>query len=207
MGSGTKVGPAENKNVRETHAGFTVFEMLVVLLIAGIILGLGAPSFGEFRRNARLTSAANDLLGVGQLARTEAIKRQTTVSVCTSAAPGDREPACGGASFAGYITFVDADGDCARSAGETVLRANGSIERNVIANADGSCLSFGANGFLRASANSATHILFCDPVWGTELQPGTNQSAARGILVSETGRLQIVRDKPRIDKWDIQCAR
>ena len=220
MGSKTEVGQADQSNCSRLlrpsflpsprrHAGFTVVELLVVLLIVGIILGLGSPSFSDFRRNSRLTSAANDLLVVGQLARTEAIKRQTSVSICTSASPADAEPACGGASFSGYITFVDIDGDCARSAGEQVLRAEGPLDRTVIANANGSCISFGANGFARADAGGgapASHVLFCDPEWGTDVQSG-DLSAARGLLVSQTGRMEIVRDKKRIDEWGIACAR
>ena len=220
MGSGTEVGQAGNNNrgrwsqgpaasSRRLGAGFTLFELLIVLLIAGIILGLGSPSFSDFRRNARLTSAANDLLVAGQFARTEAIKRQTPVSICASASPANPEPACGGASFSGYITFVDINGDCARSAGEKVLRADGPLDRTVIANSNGSCLSFGANGFSRVAATpaDASHILFCDPQWGTDVQSGGNLSAARGVLVSQTGRMEIVRDKTRIDEWDIACAR
>jgi type IV fimbrial biogenesis protein FimT len=225
MGSGTEVGQADSNHTifglgrrlpppsssaGQQAAGFTLIELLVVLLIAAIILGLGSPSFSDFRRNSRLTSAANDLLVAGQLARTEAIKRQTSVSICASGSPKDSEPACGGASFSGYITFVDLDGDCARSAGEKVLRVDGPLDRTVIANSNGSCLSFGANGFSRlvASSPEASHIVFCDPEWGTSVQGGNgNLSAARGVLVSKTGRMEIVRDKARIDEWDIACVR
>jgi len=221
MGSTTAVGRADNNKydgrrkhrsllaVRPRDAGFTIFELLIVLLIAGIILGLGAPSFGEFRRNARLTGAANDLLVAGQLARTEAIKRQTSVSICASSTRRDGEPACGGDSFSGYIVFVDVDGDCARSTDESVLRADAPLDRTLIANSDGNCVSFGANGFARVITGppEATHVLFCDPKWGTAVLNGSNLSAARGVLVSKTGRLEIVRDKRRIDEWGIACAR
>jgi type IV fimbrial biogenesis protein FimT len=183
--------------------------LLIVLVIAAIILGLGSPSFSDFRRNSRLTSAANELLVSGQRARTEAIKRQGIVSICPSAAPGDPEPACGGASFSGWITFVDTDGDCVRSAGEDVLHADGPLEHSVIANANGSCISFASNGFARSigGPSDASRILFCDAQWGTDEQPSTGLSSARGIAISHTGRAEIVRDKGRIDEWDIACAR
>jgi type IV fimbrial biogenesis protein FimT len=222
MGSQTAVGCADPNNIHEQRspkplspahlrcAGFTLFELLIVLVIAAIILGLGSPSFSDFRRNSRLTSAANDLLAAGQFARTEAIKRQSIVSICPSAAPGDPEPACGGASFSGWITFVDTDGDCLHSAGEEVLRADGPIdERTMIANANGSCISFASNGFSRVvgGPSDASRILFCDVQWGTELQESTGLSAARGINISQTGRTEIVRDKERIDEWGLACAR
>jgi hypothetical protein len=82
------------------------------------------------------------------------------------------------------------------------------LDRTVIANSNGSCLSFGANGFSRVIPGSAeaSHILFCDPEWGTSVQAGGNLSAARGMLVSKTGRMEVVRDKTRIDEWGIACA-
>ena len=221
MGSRTFVGRADSKNtlgqrsyeafssLRAHCAGFTLFELLIVLVIAAIILGLGSPSFSDFRRNSRLTSAANALLVSGQLARTEAIKRQSIVSICPSAAPGDPEPACGGASFSGWITFVDPDGNCVRSSGEDVLHADGPLDRQVIANANGSCISFASNGFARSvgGPSDASRILFCDSEWSTDVQPSTGLSAARGIAISQTGRSEIVRDKERIDQWGISCAR
>ena len=177
--------------------------------VAGILFGLGVPNMMEFQRNGAMSSTANELVTALLVARSEAIKRQSSVSICASASPADPEPACGGASFSGYITFVDIDGDCARSGGEKVLRADGPLDRTVIANSNGSCLSFGANGFSRVAAapTDASHILFCDSQWGTEVQSGGNLSAARGVLVSQTGRMEIVRDKKRIDEWDISCAR
>ncbi len=35
---------------------------MIVLLLAGAILAIGAPSFGDMMRNNRLTQAANDFL-------------------------------------------------------------------------------------------------------------------------------------------------
>src|SRR5688572_3370131 len=120
MGSETEACPVHKNKVRGPHytAGFTLFELLIVLAIAAILLGLGAPSFSDFRRNARLTSAANDLLAAAQLARTEAIKRQVPVSICPAAGVG-ADTVCGTTRYErGWITFVDENGDCARQEGD-----------------------------------------------------------------------------------------
>lgn len=188
--------------------GFTLFEMLIVLLIGAIILGLGAPSFDTFRRNSRLTNAANGLLSSALLARTEAVKRQRPVSICPSADPGVAEPTCGGATFTGWIVFADTNGDCSRGGDEPLLRANGPIDPMVKASSNGTCISFGANGYIRAAGGnpSTTAILFCDPEWGTDLQPGTDQSAARSVMLGKTGRASVSRNKAMIDAEGLPCA-
>ena len=62
--------------MKNRSRGFTLMELMIVLTLAGIILALGAPSFGEFRRNNRMAGIANDFLVGVQIARSEAIKRQ-----------------------------------------------------------------------------------------------------------------------------------
>src|SRR6185312_8110600 len=76
---------------------FTLFELMVVLALAAVILGLGAPQFREFTRNNRMVTVANDFLGGIQTARTEAIKRQLakgSIAICPSANPDDDQPSC-----------------------------------------------------------------------------------------------------------------
>ena len=63
------------RRMKRTSSGFSVIELMIALLIAAIVLAMGAPSFTEFRKNNRLTGNANDFLGAVQTARTEAIKR------------------------------------------------------------------------------------------------------------------------------------
>jgi type IV fimbrial biogenesis protein FimT len=208
MGSETEACPAHKNNVRGPHdsAGFTLFELLIVLAIAAILLGLGAPSFSDFRRNARLTSAANDLLAAAQLARTEAIKRQVPVSICPAAGVG-ADAVCGTTRYErGWITFVDQNGDCMREEGDDLLRVDNALDRTMNGPSNGSCISFGANGFARpAGAPSSSQILFCDRVWKDRVQPGTDLSAARGMLITKTGRVEIVRQLNRLNTWDIVC--
>jgi type IV fimbrial biogenesis protein FimT len=195
--------------------GFSIVELMIVVVLAAIILGLGAPSFADFQRNNRLSSAANDLLGMIQTARGEAIKRQSPVSICPSLDPSANSPECGGNSFLGYIAFDDPNGNCVRDEGELLLRAAVKLENppgnplNVVSS--GNCLSFAATGFLQPSPTAATQTLFCDNRGmkedGSSRTPdGPAIVYARGVDVSITGRSRVTRDKTEIDRWAPEVA-
>ena len=57
------------------QSGFTLWELLITLLVAGILFGIGVPNFMEFQRNGAVTAAANEL-SRAPCARAEAVKRQ-----------------------------------------------------------------------------------------------------------------------------------
>lgn len=88
--------------------GFTLLELMVVLVIAGVLFGIGVPAMGDFLRNARMNAAANDLLAAMYVARTEAIKRRTPVTLCSSANPNAAAPTCAASPLlTGWFVFVD----------------------------------------------------------------------------------------------------
>ena len=65
--------------------GFTLVEMMTALAVLAVLLAIGIPTFRDVALGSRLTASANDLLASVQLARSEAIKRNLTVTVCASA--------------------------------------------------------------------------------------------------------------------------
>lgn len=193
--------------------GFTLYELMIVLALAGLILGLGAPSFNEFRRNNRLTGTGNDFLGALLMARTEAIKRQQPVSLCASDNASAAAATCSDGAFNGWIVFEDLNGSCTRDGGEMLLRGQGPIEKQLKPKATGSCVPFAATGFVtpRAGdpADGVQRVLFCDER-GIAAQTGTTQSAARGLMVTRTGRARITRDitsgtDTDVTRWAIGC--
>jgi len=64
--------------------GFTLFELMITLGVAGLILSLGVPNFIGMVQNNRAVSAANDLVTSLNLGRSEAIRRGSTISLCSS---------------------------------------------------------------------------------------------------------------------------
>jgi type IV fimbrial biogenesis protein FimT len=65
--------------------GFTLIELMVTLALAVILLALAVPSFRNTVQNNRATTTANELLTALSTARSEAIKRNETISLCSSA--------------------------------------------------------------------------------------------------------------------------
>jgi type IV fimbrial biogenesis protein FimT len=65
--------------------GFTLIELMITVAILGVLLALAVPSFqGTIARN-NVASAASMLSASLSLARSEAVKRGASVTVCKSA--------------------------------------------------------------------------------------------------------------------------
>jgi type IV fimbrial biogenesis protein FimT len=62
-------------------AGFTTTEMLVVVVIIAILTAIAAPYMGDMIRRQRIKTASFDVFSSLAFARSEAIKRNTTVTI------------------------------------------------------------------------------------------------------------------------------
>jgi type IV fimbrial biogenesis protein FimT len=101
-------------------AGFTVTELVVVMVIIGILAAIGTPTFKYVTTSNRIAGEVNSLLGDMQFARSEAIKNGTTVSICTSSTG----TTCSNSTswHDGWIVFLDLNGDGIYNTGDTILR-------------------------------------------------------------------------------------
>ena len=100
--------------------GVTLLELLTVILLAGLLVAFGGSGLaGAVKRN-RLRAAADQVMVSINLLRSEAVKRNQTVSMCGSSDGGS----CSGNWSAGWILFSDVNAnrklDLAR--GDAVLR-------------------------------------------------------------------------------------
>jgi Tfp pilus assembly protein FimT len=187
---------------------------MVTLVVVGIILGFGLPGFQQLVQNNRMTSTANDLLAALNVARSEAVKRATPVSICASNNPTAPLPACSGVpGMNGWVVFVDnndgdangvPDGDIIIDAGEVILQRHDVLDPTLTPNSDGAYASFAATGFSRnvlAAGQPLGAAVFCDArgniTIGTD-QLGNVLSAARVVIVAPTGRGQVLRTVPDV---------
>ena len=100
--------------------GFTITELLIVMVIVAILLSIGVPSYRYITNSYRMSAEVNGLLGDLMFARAEALKEGQNVTVCVST---DGATCTGGNKWAGgWIAFSDPTNFGTVDAGETVLR-------------------------------------------------------------------------------------
>ncbi|WP_052378842.1 GspH/FimT family pseudopilin [Polycyclovorans algicola] len=87
--------------------GFTLIELLVTIAVLVILATIAVPSFTAVIRSNRAVSEANQLLSLYRLARSEAIRRNQSVSICPTT---NGETCAPNASWEeGLMVFVDAN--------------------------------------------------------------------------------------------------
>jgi type IV fimbrial biogenesis protein FimT len=67
--------------MRKRHAGFTITELMIVVLIVAILAMLAVPSMRDMIRNQRVKTASFDVFAGLVLARSEAIKRNISITL------------------------------------------------------------------------------------------------------------------------------
>lgn len=161
---------------RTPSSGFTMIELLVTLSIAAIMVTLAVPSFSTFLLNNRLTSQTNDLVLALASARSEAVKRGISVTVCSRAT----DSTCAGSTTwnNGWLVFVDNDGDGTKDVDDTeILNVRSSLEGSNTLTGARARVIFQNTGTLGALSNGTFRL--CD-------SRGTGD--AKSIAVSMQGR-------------------
>ena len=183
------------------QTGFTLYELLTTMLIVGVVLAIGVPNMQSFRQNSRMTAVANDLHSSFHLARSEAARAKTNITICATADSTIAVPVCGGELEAGWVVFEDRDGDIVVDAGEPVLRrfpaVAGAIDVKTVGPDD--YFSFASTGLGRgsilASPALATMVL-CDD--RGNIRGGGGKSTARVLVVTPLGRAAVLADEAQI---------
>ncbi len=192
-----------NKHPAVTQAGFTLYELMITLVIAGIVLSFGMSNLSDFTKNGRMTATANDLHAAFFLARSESSRGKTNITICASATPMAADADCDGTWDQGYIVFVDSilPSVSRDLVNEPILRRHGALETGVtlaVAN-NATYFGFASSGLGRGDigfAPAVTQIVMCDER-GNITAAGGN-SAARLFVATPLGRATILRDKTLI---------
>lgn len=194
---------------KRTQNGFTLYELLITILIVGIVLTIGIPNLRDFTRNSRISGTTNDLHGSFLLARSEAARAKENVTICASINSMDDDAGCGGTFEDGWIIFVDLGAKGSRDdvATEHLLKAFPSADTLIGINTGGAGhFTFAPNGL--GDEIDPFIAMICDER-GNTVSPGGN-SAARRLVVTPMGRPTIIRNKQTIadsvTESEVSCA-
>lgn len=160
--------------MRRVAQGFSLMELLVVIAIAAILTGIAIPSFRSIIQSAESRSAATSFYSALTRARSEAIARNTAMSICARDVSNLTTPTCSTSSTAwrdGWIIF-------ASSAPTVPLQVHEPI-------ADGLTLGSVTTPFVfDATGRTAVATSFA-------LCRGSPDSRGRSITVSRSGRVAL----------------
>jgi type IV fimbrial biogenesis protein FimT len=169
-------------SVRSTQHGFTLIELMIVVVLGVLLLTTGVPSFLSLVENNRIVAQTNNYVSALNLARSEAIKTGAQVVVCKS----DNGAACvtGGTGYErGWLVFVD-DGTVNLSVdgGERILRVQEALGNGMTLAGNGSIVDrIAYQGTGRVTNNGTVSL-------------SLNSSLRRCVVVSRQGRVRTVQE-------------
>lgn len=159
--------------------GFSMIELMITVSLLAIVLGLAFPSMRTLMQNNRAASIANELTTAITLARSEAINRSQTVTVCPCTSTAN----CTAGTCAASGTTNWATGWVVRNAAGTIRPfpaiTDSAPGATLTGTANGSTfLEFGSSGFKSGSANFQFDLVI----------PNCKNNNNRRIVVSPQGR-------------------
>ena len=185
------------------YTGFTLVELMITLAIVGILLMVGVTSLKTFLQGNQLIASTNELISALHVARSEAIKLNTRVSICESS--DGKTCAATGSWKNGWIVFVDGNGanpgdlvntgsPCTAPNTDCLLRIHDAISDNLLSvaavDAGGvsvSSFTFTSRGLPKAVNGAAQSGVFslCS------FDSSNNVINSRAVILSLSGRVRV----------------
>jgi type IV fimbrial biogenesis protein FimT len=156
---------------------------MIVIVIAGIMMSVAVPRFEEGMKRNRKLSALEMITGMVSSARSEAVARATSISLCSS----EDTVTCGGNWEDGALMFEDTDRDGVLDSGEETLRVFGAagsgitIRRRVAGAVVTTAMTFDQFGGL----DGAGTLVVCN---------ADGIAKASGIVLNASGQARLATD-------------
>ncbi len=165
--------------------GFTLFELIITMAIAAIVISLAAPTFSTMVQNNRLSGQSLDFITALNLARSEAIKRSIPVTLCKSTNGKDCVADAGVTGWEqGWIVFVDNSNPSnnTRDPGDPILRVH-----NLLSGSNTLRGNTNVDDFItytpRGNTTQKGTLSLCDP--------RKNNDKSKAIRIYVTGRAKL----------------
>lgn len=176
--------------MKRLSAGYSLYELLVTLSVAAVVIGIGVPEFSDLLARHRQTIEVNALFHALHAARKQSIAARRAVSLCPSR---DGQQCLPGRDWSsGWILFVNSDRDSPPrvDAGEEILSRH-SVDPGILLTANRQ--GFTSRGTWLRTTNGT--FVACDR--GGRVPP-------RALVVSFTGRPRAASTRP--DGEPYRCA-
>lgn len=162
----------------KTSRGFTLIELMIVLVIATVLFGVAVPAVSSSLEAARSFDARSSLLASLSTASNRAAVTGTRAVLCPSPNGGRCVDSVDWSQ--GWIVFLDADGDREVDSDERVLQQTGALAGKVRLHSTvgRTRIVFQGNG---GNAGSNVTFTLCDGRGGTQ---------ARSLILNNQGRLR-----------------
>ena len=173
---------------RPFSRGLTLVELLIVLLILGVTLGVGAPVLQQVVYGMQVSSEISRLMASVNLVRSEALRRNQAVTLCPSAMASNGKALCDGTLADGWIIFTNADRDNVVDMNDEVLRVFEPLPSGfTVTNRKGTIpagerITFYSDGSSRRNRT----LLVCAPDGAA--------STSRALVMNIVGRPRLARD-------------
>lgn len=171
--------------------GFTLVELMVVLVVLFILITISIPKFTQIIQANRASAEVNHLVSDLKITRTEAIKQGLTVTICASS---DQISCTSGTSswHNGWLIFSDPNGNRIIDSGEDILKIQSKFKSSdtlittagLTNSGSISAVSYNRDGF---SVNVPVSV-----TWTLDTTP-RNKTATRCLQINVVGKIQTLR--------------
>jgi len=164
------------------YQGFTLIELIITLVIAGLLGAIALPNFQNFIKDNRLKTQTAKMVSHLQLARSEAAKQKARVTICTSS---NGNTCTAGTDWnKGWIVWTEKDGNAGITANEEILKREGASIQTIAINAGTDTLDYTPDGTVITPGGGVVQFTFCDD---------RTAENGRQITIALTGRAESER--------------
>lgn len=180
----------KNRCRKNQFSGITLVELLVVVAIGGILLAIAGPSFTSMTQGFRVKAETSSFFSDLNLARSEAIKRGTAVTMCASS---DQATCLNGTTWnTGWIIFTPTPGALTTVPANSILKKQAGWKKTDTLKPDttsnATYIAFGSEGFAAGPTFPASGLI----TFKTQTTP-VNDDVTQCAEINKAGRIQTLK--------------